>query len=667
MQSTEQTIIELTARLNQYNYQYYQADNSEVSDFEFDDLLKKLQNLENQYPEYIQPDSPTHRVGGGISKEFQTVAHQFPMLSLGNTYNEQDLQDFDQRVAKGLEGESYEYVCELKFDGVALSIRYQNDILTQGITRGDGQQGDDITNNVKTIKTLPLKVFSTQFPDTFEVRGEGFMPISSFENINIEKLEKGEQPMANPRNAASGTFKMLDSSVVANRKMDCYVYSFLSENNPFTTHSESLVALKNAGFNVSETYKKCSTILEVIEYIKHWEQKRFELPLHTDGIVIKVNSFAQQEQLGFTAKSPRWAISYKYKAESTSTIIESIDYQVGRTGNVTPVANLKAVPLAGTVIRRASLHNANEIERLDIRIGDTVLIEKGGEIIPKITSVDLSKRKENSIKLNFPENCPECDAVLIRKENEANHFCTNEKACPPQIKGKIEHFIQRKAMNIDNIGSETIEIFYNKKLVQNVAELYKLKYENLIELDRFKEKSVNNILQGIEKSKEIPFKQLLFGLGIRFVGATVAEKLVNYFKNIEAIAQADKEQLLAVPEIGERIAESVIEYFSDSENQALIQCLKDAGLQFQTQETEIVTESTRLEGKTFVISGVFKNFERDQLKNKIEAHQGRVLSGVSGKLDYLLAGDGMGPSKLEKAIKLGVKIISEEDFVQMIL
>lgn len=657
----------LTDKINYYNHQYYMNSESEISDYEFDNLLEQLQALEAQYPDLVRPDSPSHRVGGAIAKEFESVTHRFPMLSLGNTYNAQELIDFDERVQKGLEGQQYEYICELKFDGVALSVWYENGVIVKGVTRGDGVRGDDITANVKTIKTLPLKVQATGLPVQFEVRGEGFLPLSSFEAINKEREDIGEALLANPRNAASGTFKMQDSSVVAKRKLDFYVYQFLSETDTFATHEESLHWLKSAGFNISDTWEKCRNIQDVLAFIEKWEDKRHSLPLNTDGIVVKINSFTQREQLGFTAKSPRWAIAYKYKAESASTTLESISYQVGRTGNITPVANLKPVHLAGTVVKRASVHNANEIERLDLHIGDTVFVEKGGEIIPKITGVDLSKRKDSFEEIHFPEVCPECSTPLIRKEGEANHYCPNEKGCPPQIKGKIEHFIQRKAMNIENIGTETIESFYQKGLLNSPADLYTLKKEDMEGMEGFKAKSINNILSGIEKSKEIPFKQVLFAIGIRYVGATVAEKLTNHFLTIDALEKATYEELIQVPEIGDRIAQSIVAYFQDNENVQFIDSLKKAGLQFVHIPTEIVVEGNALEGKTFVISGVFQNFGRDELKAKIEANGGKVLSGVSKKLNYLLAGAEAGPSKIEKAEKMGVSIISEEDFLDMLV
>ena len=662
----QEQIKQLTDKLNDLNFQYYQNSISKVTDFEFDKFLVQLRDLENQYPEFVREDSPTHRVGGIISKEFESVTHRFPMLSLGNTYSAKDLTDFDERVRKGLGEVDYEYICELKFDGVALSMWYENGTLSRGVTRGDGVRGDDITANVKTIKTIPLNIKAKNMPVRFEVRGEGFMPLTTFEALNKEREDIGEQLLANPRNAASGTFKMQDSGVVAKRKMDCYMYQFLSDDDVFSTHEESLIRMKEMGFNVSQTWEKCKNMEEILAFINQWDKKRHTLPLNTDGIVVKLNSFAQRNILGYTAKSPRWAISYKYQSESVSTLLESVSYQVGRTGNITPVANLKPVLLAGTTVKRASIHNANEIIRLDLYLGDYVFVEKGGEIIPKITRVDLDKRSDNLVKVQFPTVCPECGTELIRKEGEANHYCSNDKGCPPQIKGKIEHFIQRKALNIENLGTETIDMFYHKGLVKNPADLYDLKRENLLNLEGFKEKSIQNILIGVEKSKEIPFKQVLFGIGIRFVGATVAEKLAVYFNNIDNLAKATQEELLQVPEIGLRIAQSVVEYFQNTDNQEFIARLKAAGLQFTHNAVEIVVEGEGLAGKTFVISGTFQNFERDDLKIKIEANGGKVLSGVSGKLNYLIAGTEAGPSKLEKAQKLNVAVISEDDFIKML-
>ena len=628
--------------------------------------INKDQKLELENPLFALPNSPTRHVGGSITKNFKSVTHQFPMLSLGNTYNEDDLRDFDERIQKALGKETYEYICELKFDGVALSFWYENGQLIKGVTRGDGTRGDDITNNVKTIRSIPQVIQTADFPSSFEVRGEGYMPISSFDKINSEKIANGDAPLANPRNAASGTFKLQDSRVVAQRNMACFVYAYLGNEIPFQTHEEGLLLLKKNGFPISDTYRKCSNINDVIQYISDWEDMRHDLPLNTDGIVVKINDLGQQERLGFTAKSPRWAIAYKYPSEVAHTQIESVSYQVGRTGNVTPVANLKPVYLAGTVIKRASIHNANEMERLDLHVNDTVFIEKGGEIIPKITGVDLTKRDKHAIPFTFPKHCPECQSELVRMPGEANHYCTNESACPPQIKGKIEHFIQRKALNIENIGVETIELLYEKGLVKNISDLYKLNELSFKGLEGFQQKSIFNILQSIEKSKSVPFRQVLFGLGIRHVGATIAEKLVLHFHSLENLVKASLEELIAVPEIGERIAISVLEYFANEENKAIIERLKIAGVQFSEEISEIVLETTALEGKTFVISGVFSHFDRDGLKAKIIANGGKVVSSISAKLDYLVAGENMGPAKLEKANSLSIPIISEDEFIALL-
>ncbi|MHA8068517.1 NAD-dependent DNA ligase LigA [Aquirufa ecclesiirivi] len=657
---------ELIHQINQYNEAYYQQHESLISDQEFDALLAELQKLEAENPLFALADSPTQHVGGTITKQFKSVTHRFPMLSLGNTYNEQDLRDFDERVAKALDGENYEYICELKFDGVALSFWYENGKLIKGVTRGDGSRGDDITNNVKTIKGLPLRLNSSIFPREFELRGEGYMPLSSFEAINEQKISRGEAPLANPRNAASGTFKMQDSAEVARRNMACYIYAMVGNENPFQTHEESLEALNLAKFPVSPTWKKCQNVEDVLAYIHDWQDKRHELPLNTDGIVIKINDYAQQERLGFTAKSPRWAIAYKYPSEIAETDIESISYQVGRTGNVTPVANLKPVYLAGTVIKRASVHNANEMERLDLRENDTVFIEKGGEIIPKITSVNLAKRKGDSPKFLFPNECPACETILVRQEGEANHYCLNDKHCPPQIKGKIEHFIQRKALNIENLGVETIDLLVEKGIIHYLADLYDLKASHFDGLEGFQSKSISNILTSIEKSKTIPFRQVLFGLGIRHVGATIAEKLVLQFHSMDNLSMATLDELIAVPEIGERIAHSLKEYLTDSDNIEQIERLRKAGVQLSEEIQEIVLEGEALVGKSFVISGVFKNFEREELKDKIIANGGKVVSSISSKLDYLVAGENMGPAKLEKANSLSIKIITEDEFLALL-
>src|SRR6478609_5343861 len=659
-------IQELTDKVNYHNDLYYQKNKTEISDFEFDQLLEKLHQLEKEFPELKQPDSPTQRVGGTITKEFPSVIHQYPMLSLGNTYSQQELEDFDARVAKGLDGDPYEYFCELKFDGVSISLIYEQGVLTKAITRGDGVRGDDVTPNIKTIRSLPLRIKGKNIPTMFEVRGEVFLSKEAFRQLNKEREDIGEETYANARNTASGTVKMQDSSEVARRKLDCYLYYLLGEDLEVDSHEQSIKQLEQWGFQISPTYKKCKTIHDVLAYIESWNLKRQTLPLETDGVVIKVNSLEQQERLGFTAKIPRWAIAYKYKAESISTQLKSITYQVGRTGAVTPVAELEPVLLAGTTVKRASLHNANEIARLDLRIGDFVFVEKGGEIIPKVTSVDQSKRDQKLKPVKYISKCPECGTELIRKEGEANHYCPNEKGCPPQIKGRIEHFIQRKAMDINSLGEKTIEQLYEIGLAKTPADLYDLKKEDLLKLEGYKDLSIKNLLQGIEASKSVPFESVLFAIGIRFVGKTVAEKLARHFKSIDNLAQASYDQLIEAPEVGEKIAQSVFDFFRDKENQREVARLKKAGLQFVSSFKEPEKVSNTLDGKSFVISGTFANYERDQLKDIIIANGGKVLSSVSGKLDFLLAGENMGPAKREKAESLGVKIISEQEFEKMI-
>jgi DNA ligase (NAD+) len=659
-------IQDLVDQINHYNELYYQKNKSEISDYEFDQLLKKLSDLENEFPELKQPDSPTQRVGGTITKEFENVVHQYPMLSLGNTYSKEELEEFDIRVAKGLEGEAYEYFCELKFDGVSISLIYESGILIKAITRGDGVRGDNVIANAKTIRSLPLKINLTSIPTKFEVRGEVFLFKEVFKKINQEQEDIGEETYANARNTASGTLKMQDSAEVAKRKLNCYLYYLLGEELNISSHEEAIQKIEQWGFNVSPTYQKCKNIQEVMDYIGHWEKKRGELPLETDGVVIKVNSLDQQQRLGATAKVPRWAISFKYKAESISTHLNGITYQVGRTGAVTPVAELEPVLLAGTTVKRASLHNANEIVRLDLRIGDSVFVEKGGEIIPKVTGVDLVQRKSTAASVVYISDCPECGTPLIRKEGEANHYCPNESGCPPQIKGRIEHFIQRKAMDIDSLGEQTIKQLFDLGLVHSPADLYDLKKADLLRLEKVKDKSAENMLAGIEASKGTPFQSVLFAIGIRFVGKTVAEKLAYYFKSMDKLAAASVEELLKAPEVGEKIAQSVVQFFSQSQHLNEIARLKKAGLQMESTEVEPQRISQKLEGKSFVISGTFENYERDQLKDVVLANGGRILSGVSAKLDYLLAGENMGPAKLEKAQKLGVTLITIADFEKML-
>ncbi len=665
-EEVQQRIDFLVDKLNFFNYQYYQKDTSEISDFEFDKLLTELIQLEKKHPEFLQTHSPTQRVGGSLTSSFETVKHKRPMLSLGNTYSKEELEEFDQRIKKLLnEDEAYEYVCELKYDGVAISLHYEEGALTTALTRGDGVQGDNITTNAKTISTIPLQVFNSPISD-FEVRGEVFLPIKEFERINKEREKSGETQLANPRNTTSGTIKMLDSRVVANRNLDCYSYYLLGDNLPTTTHSASLELLKKIGFNVPGSFRVAPSITEVVAYIEEWREKRHQLPLETDGIVIKLNSYEQQNRLGNTAKSPRWAISYKFQAEQASTKLETITYQVGRTGSITPVANLAPVSLAGTTVRRASLHNANEIERLGLRENDFVFVEKGGEIIPKIVAVDLDQRKENTNPYFFPTHCPECQTELVRIEGEANHYCPNDLICPPQVKGKIEHFIQRKAMDIDGLGPETIDALYEKGLVKSPIDLYRLTYENLIGLERFASKSAENLLKGITQSiANSTFKTFLFALGIRHIGITGAEKLTQHFGTIDQLMMASFEQLLAVPEVGEKIAESMVSFSQNEKKQVLINKFKAIGIKTEIPKPKEVN-SNLFEGQTFVVSGVFENFSRDELKENIISNGGKVVSSISGKLNYLVAGDKMGPSKKQKADKLGVNIISEQDYLNLL-
>ncbi|GAA4460671.1 NAD-dependent DNA ligase LigA [Nibrella saemangeumensis] len=678
--SPQERIHELTDKINYYNYQYYQNSMSEVDDYTFDKLLEELLSLERKYPEFRRPDTPTLRVGGTISKEFPTVYHRFPMLSLGNTYSEAELVEFDNRIRRGLNDQPYEYICELKFDGVALSMTYENGMLVQGATRGDGVRGDDITHNIRTIRTLPLRIHGDTIPPLFEVRGEGFLPLVEFERINKEREDIGEPLLANPRNAASGTFKQQDSAIVAKRRLDCYLYSFLSEPEVFQTHEESLMAMKQWGFNVSQTWRKCSTLQEVMAYIAEWDTKRYSLPLATDGIVIKINRYDQQRELGFTAKSPRWAIAYKYKAQAASTTLNSISYQVGRTGAVTPVAHLTPVLLAGTVVKRASLHNANEIQRLGVMMHDTVFIEKGGEIIPKVTGVDLTKRTPASVPIVYPTQCPACGTPLARKEGEAHFYCPNEKGCPPQRQARLEHFIQRRAMNIESLGEGKIELLIDKGLIGNPADLYDLTTEKLLGLEKayvdeetgkirvvsFREKTVENILTAIDRSKQQPFPNVLFGLGIRYVGNTTAEKIADYFGNMDELMAASYETLVNVPEVGPRIAQSIAAWFADPDNQRFVERLRQAGLQFASERRIVASESSKLDGKTFLYTGTFANFSRDELEDRIQANGGKLLSGISKKLSYLIVGENAGPSKVDKARKLGVNMIGEQEFIAMI-
>lgn len=661
MELVRNRIEKLTEEINRHNNNYYVLNKPEISDFEFDKLLTELVKLESEHPEYKLVDSPTQRVGSDISNIFKTVAHEFPMLSLGNTYSEEDLRDFHNRVIKELETEP-EYVCELKFDGASISVTYENNILKRALTRGDGSQGDVVTDNIKTIRSIPLSVNGNKIPEKFEIRGEIIMPHQIFDELNVLRINNGETAFANPRNATSGSIKMIDSREVAKRKLDCYFYYMVGRSLPADSHWESLQQLASWGFKTSEYSKVCKSMDDVFNFIHYWDTERKNLPYDIDGIVIKVNSYHQQEVLGFTAKTPRWAISYKFKAEQIATQLLSIDYQVGRTGAITPVANLEPVQLAGTVVKRASLHNADQIALLDIRVGDTVFVEKGGEIIPKI--VGVTSHLPNSTPTTFITHCPECGSELVRLEGDAKHFCTNSDNCPPQIKGKIEHFLSRKAMNIESLGEETVSQFYEAGLIKNIADLYKLRKEDILPLDRMADKSAENIITSIENSKSISFDRVLFALGIRYVGETVAKKLALAFKDILSLANAKYEDLISVEEIGERIAKSILEYFSSQENNKIIADLMNAGVNFEIEEEDKL--SNKLEGLSIIVSGTFKGFSRDEIKEAIEKHGGKNVSSVSKNTDLFVAGDSIGPSKLEKATKLKVKIISEEEFLNLI-
>ena len=656
-------IENLRRELEQHNYNYYVLSSPTISDIEFDNLLRELQALEAQYPEFADPHSPTQRVGSDISSGFDQVAHVSPMLSLGNTYSEGEVSDFYDRVRRGL-NEDFELVCELKYDGTSISVTYENGLLVRAVTRGDGEKGDDVTANVKTIRSIPLRL-KGNFPLKFEIRGEILMPWSVFDDLNREREAQEEQLSANPRNAASGTLKLQNSAMVASRKLDAYFYYMLGESLPSDLHYQNLKAANAWGLKISDATRVCKTLDEVFEFINHWDIERKNLPVATDGIVIKVNSLSQQKNLGFTAKSPRWAIAYKFQAEKAVTRLNSVSYQVGRTGAVTPVANLDAVQLSGTTVKRASLHNADIIEALDLHIGDMVFVEKGGEIIPKITAVDKEARFMLGDKVRFIKNCPECGAALVRYEGEAAHYCPNENACPPQIKGKMEHFVSRKGMNIDGLGSETINLLYQNNLLHNIADIYALKIPDLIRLERLGTKSAYNIQAGCEKSKEIPFERVVFALGIRFVGETIAKKLAFAFKNIEALEKASFEELIAVDEIGERIAQSVVLYFADAMNVETLNRLKAFGLQMSLSDEKMLAHGTSLAGLSIVISGTFSHHSRDEYKSMIEKNGGKNVGSVSAKTSYILAGENMGPEKLKKAEKLGVKLLSEDEFLEM--
>jgi len=665
MNSVQEQINSLRKVLNRYNHEYYVLDNATISDYEFDMKLKELEALEAAYPEYYSANSPSQRVGGTVTKNFQTLPHKNRMYSLDNSYSKEDLQDWEKRLQKNLGTETIEYTCELKYDGASINLTYENGEFVKAVTRGDGFQGDEVTSKIRTIKSIPL-LLNTNFLSNFEIRGEIILPLEGFRKMNQERLENGEEAYRNPRNTASGSLKLQDSAEVAKRPIDCLLYQVVTDERKYATHYESLLAARKAGFKIPKTIVLASSIEEVFSFVNEWDAKRHQLPYETDGVVIKVNNLQQQEELGYTAKSPRWAIAYKFKADQVSTVLKEITYQVGRTGAITPVANLEPVQLAGTTVKRASLHNADQIHKLDIRINDTVFVEKGGEIIPKIIAVDFTKRKEYSQPTTYATHCPECQTALVRTEGDAKHYCPNIYGCAPQITGRIQHFISRKAMNIDGLGGETVDLLRKEGLIENYADLYNLTAEQVIPLERMAEKSAKNMIEGINKSKEIPFEKVLFALGIRFVGETVAKKLAKHFKSIDSLMAADMETLISVDEIGDRIAESIQEFSNDLSNILLINRLKSYGVQMQISEEDLIGLTDKLQGKVFVVSGVFYKMTRNELKKSIEDNGGRVSSSISKKTDYIVAGDNMGPSKKTKAEDLGVTIISEHDFIEMI-
>ncbi|PZR19407.1 MAG: DNA ligase (NAD(+)) LigA [Flavobacterium psychrophilum] len=661
-----QTIQALREELNLHNHNYYVLDNPTISDLEFDMKLKELQALEAKHPEYFDENSPTQRVGGAITKNFNTIVHERRMYSLDNGYSKDELLEWEKRVQKGLGTDKVEYVCELKYDGASISITYENGVLSKAVTRGDGFQGDEVTTNIKTIKAVPLKLKGNDFPEKFDIRGEIILPLEGFAKMNQELIEIGETPYSNPRNTASGSLKLQDSAEVAKRPLDCLLYFVVGNNLPFETQFEGLEKARQWGFKVPKQSKLAKSMDEVFAFIDHWDTHRHDLPYETDGVVIKVNDLHQQDELGYTAKSPRWAIAYKFKAERVATRLNSISYQVGRTGAITPVANLEPVQLAGTIVKRASLHNADQIEKLDVRVGDEVFVEKGGEIIPKIIAVDFIKRPEDSMPTIYIDKCPECFTELERKEGEAQHYCPNFYGCPPQIIGRTQHYISRKAMDIEGLGGETVALLYNADLVHNYADLYDLKKEQVVPLERMADKSAQNLIDGIEKSKQVPFERVLYALGIRYVGETVAKKLAKHYKSIDNLANASLMDLILVDEIGERIAQSVIAFFENEENRKIVERLKGYGVQLEISADNNTSVSDKLAGKIFVVSGVFEKFSRDDLKKAIEDNGGKVGSSISSKTHYVVAGDNMGPAKLEKATQLGVAIISEDDFIQLL-
>jgi DNA ligase (NAD+) len=661
----EQKIENLRKALREHNYNYYVLDNPTISDFEFDMKLKELQALEEKYPKYYDASSPTLRVGGTITKNFETVVHEHRMYSLDNSYSKEDLEDWEKRIQKILGDAHLEYTCELKYDGASISLTYENGRLVRGLTRGDGFQGDDVTNNIKTIRSVPLRL-NGDYPPKFDIRGEIVLPFEGFAKMNQERIENGEDPYMNPRNTASGSLKLQDSTLVAERPLDCLLYSIVGVNVTFESQFQMLEKARYWGFKVPKAAKLCKTTDEVLEFIAYWDKHRHELPYETDGVVIKVNSIQHQEELGYTSKSPRWAMAYKFKAEQVTTVLNEITYQVGRTGAITPVANLEPVLLAGTTVKRASLHNADQIEKLDIRVGDTVFVEKGGEIIPKIIGVDFSKRLLDSQPTKYIDHCPECNTLLERTEGDAKHYCPNEYGCPPQITGRIQHYISRKAMDIEGLGGETVELLFKEGLIENYADLYVLTKGQLIPLERMAEKSAENLVKGVSESVNIPFERVLFALGIRFVGETVAKKLARAYKNIDSLMVATVEELMTVDEIGQRIAESVVSFFGNGVNMEIISRLRQYGVQFEVSAEKLENQTDFLKGQTFVVSGVFENLSRDELKKLIEDNGGKLGSSISSKTSYLVAGDKMGPSKRTKAESLGVPIISETDFLGML-
>ncbi len=660
-----QNIQNLRQELDFHNHNYYVLDAPTISDFEFDTKLKQLQDLENAHPEFFDANSPTQRVGGAITKNFETVVHEHRMYSLDNSYSKEELLDWEKRIQKILGDVPLTYTCELKYDGASISITYENGILKKAVTRGDGFQGDDVTQNIKTIKSIPLQL-KGDFPEKFDIRGEIILPFAGFEKMNQELIEIGETPYSNPRNTASGSLKLQDSSEVAKRPLECLLYNIIGSELPFKSQFEGLEAARKWGFKAPKEAAHCENMSAVFKFIEFWDEHRHELPYETDGVVIKVNELQLQEELGYTAKSPRWAIAYKFKSEQVFTELLSISYQVGRTGAITPVANLNPVQLAGTIVKRASLHNADQIEKLDIRIGDTVFVEKGGEIIPKIIGVDLDKRPSNSVPTQYITHCPECQTALIRSEGEANHYCPNEMGCAPQIIGKMQHFISRKAMDIEGLGGETVALLYQNGLVNNYADLYDLKIDQLLPLERMAQKSAENLINGVLKSKEVPFERVLYALGIRFVGETVAKKLAKHYKSIDALQKANMMDLILVDEIGEKIAQSVVAFFEDEKNISLIEKLKFHGVQLELIEQHNPEATDKLAGKIFVVSGVFSIFNRDSLKKAIEDNGGKVGSSISSKTDYVIAGENMGPAKLEKAQQLKIQILTETDFIQLL-